>query len=85
MIKRDNSIDLLFTDLKMPRGMDGRALAVAARQVRPELKVLFTTGYSESLSAKADEILSAPVLMKPNRKPELAQALRDVLDADRSS
>ena len=40
------AIDLLFTDVVMPDGMTGYQLAAAARQLRPGLKVLFTTGYS---------------------------------------
>jgi len=41
-------IDLLITDVGLPGGMDGRQLANAVRQQRPDLKVLFTTGYAES-------------------------------------
>ena len=40
-------IDLLFTDVGLPGGVDGRALADAAQNINPALKVLFTTGYRE--------------------------------------
>ena len=43
-------LDLLITDVGLPGGMDGRQLADAVRQQRPNLKVLFITGYAESAS-----------------------------------
>jgi len=48
ILEEQPRIDLLFTDVVMPGGMNGRELADAALQSRPELKVLFTTGYSRS-------------------------------------
>src|SRR6202030_4287704 len=44
-IKSSSRIDLLFTDVVMPGSMDGKALADVARKVRPDLKVLFTSGF----------------------------------------
>jgi CheY-like chemotaxis protein len=41
-------VQLLFTDVGLPNGMTGRQLADAARQSRPDLKVLFTTGYARN-------------------------------------
>jgi len=43
-------IDLLLTDVGLPGGMNGRQLADAARQQRPDLKVLFITGYAEAMA-----------------------------------
>jgi len=43
-------IDLLLTDVGLPGGMNGRQLADAARQQRPDLKVLFITGYADSVA-----------------------------------
>ena len=59
-------IDLLLTDVGLPGGMNGRQLADAARGRRPELKVLFLTGYAESVAAgnggmeQGMEIMSKP-------------------------
>jgi CheY-like chemotaxis protein len=59
-------IDLLVTDVGLPGGMNGRQLADAARERRPGLKVLFLTGYAESVAAGKDgieqgmEIMSKP-------------------------
>jgi len=44
-------VDLLLTDVGLPGGMNGRQLADAARQQRPDLSVLFVTGYAESVAA----------------------------------
>jgi CheY-like chemotaxis protein len=48
ILKREPSVQLLFTDVGLPNGMTGRQLADAARQLRPDLKVLFTTGYARN-------------------------------------
>ena len=46
-------IDLLVTDVGLPGGMNGRQMADAARQVRPDLKILFITGYAENAAIGA--------------------------------
>ncbi|KTQ98574.1 histidine kinase [Aureimonas ureilytica] len=48
VIASDARIDLLITDVGLPNGMNGRQVADAARALRPQLKVLFVTGYAES-------------------------------------
>jgi CheY-like chemotaxis protein len=49
ILRSGERVDLLLTDLGLP-GMNGRALADAARELRPDLKVLFITGYAENAS-----------------------------------
>jgi PAS domain S-box-containing protein len=75
-------IDLVFTDVVMPGGMSGRDLAEAARRLRPEIKILFTSGYTnEMFSASAPETEPlANFLAKPYRRRDLAAKLRAVLD-----
>jgi signal transduction histidine kinase len=70
------SIDLLFTDIVMPDAMSGYTLAEAARRLRPDLKVLFTTGYAADLSEHPGQHM----LHKPYDRRELARAVRTVLD-----
>ncbi|ONG50676.1 hypothetical protein BKE38_17510 [Pseudoroseomonas deserti] len=59
-------IDLLLTDVGLPGGMNGRQVADAARQLRPELKVLFITGYAENAALGGGQIEPGmQVLTKP--------------------
>lgn len=75
-------IDLLITDIGLP-GLNGRQIADAARVRRPELKVLFMTGYAEN-AASASGFLEAGMAMmtKPFAMEELAQRIRGVLQGD---
>ncbi|EPM70197.1 sensory box histidine kinase/response regulator, partial [Pseudomonas syringae pv. actinidiae ICMP 18804] len=50
------AIDLLITDVGLPGGMNGRQVADAAREVRPDLKVLFVTGYAENAALAHDTL-----------------------------
>ena len=78
-VRGPTRIDIMFSDVVMPGGMNGAQLAVEARRLRPELKVLLTSGYvGEPLTSKpiADDM---DVLNKPYRRDELAQKLRVVL------
>jgi signal transduction histidine kinase/ActR/RegA family two-component response regulator len=72
-------IDLLFTDLVMPGGMNGHELARMAIAERPGLKALFTSGYSDS-SLRGGERLrdDEHFLSKPYRKQDLARKLQEI-------
>ncbi|MEH3119142.1 MAG: histidine kinase famiy protein [Methylorubrum populi] len=75
-------IDLLFSDLIMPGGMDGLSLAREARRRRPGLKILLTTGYAEaSLERTGSERPEFDILNKPYRRAELIRRMRAALDA----
>lgn len=81
-LQQGGGFDLLFTDLVMPGGINGRQLADAARRLWPRLPVLFTSGYAEG-SIMHDDRLDAGVhlLSKPYRRAELAAKVREVLGA----
>ncbi len=70
-------VDLLFTDVLMPGGMDGLALAREARRRRPGLPVLLTTGYTGAGASAVPH--GMPVLRKPYKLADLALALQSVL------
>ncbi len=72
-------IDLLFTDVVMPGGMNGRELAARARAGRPGLRVLFTSGYADNVLTPGDQFNAVPLIAKPYRRSDLARALREVL------
>jgi PAS domain S-box-containing protein len=72
--------DILFTDVVMPGGINGWELAERARQIRPGLKVLLTSGYAlETLAERGRLPKGAVILNKPYRKAELARRLREAL------
>ena len=72
---------LLFSDLIMPGGMNGYALARELRRRLPGLKVLLTTGFAGSADGKnSDEGVEFEVIKKPYRLADLARRVRMVLD-----
>ena len=75
--------NVLFSDVVMPGGISGLELAERALAVRPGIKVLLTSGYSqETLVARNQAASLFPILSKPYRKADLARRLRDILDPE---
>lgn len=75
----DQPIDLLLTDIVMPR-MGGLEVAQRIRQIRPGIKVIYMTGYSESVVAKQLAGSSGSLLEKPVSAQALLQKIRELLD-----
>jgi CheY-like chemotaxis protein len=74
--------DLLFTDIGLPDGISGYALAKLAEQRQPSLKVPFTTGYAKVQNRDGDDHhRSTHMLRKPYRSDELAEKVRAILDS----
>ena len=76
----DTHIDVLFTDIELPGGMNGTELADAAQKLDPSIKVLFTTGYARE-AVLHDELSQKkiPWLLKPYSHRELARELKALL------
>ncbi|HUA50892.1 MAG TPA: MASE4 domain-containing protein [Candidatus Sulfotelmatobacter sp.] len=81
VLEAGEPIDLLFTDIVMPGGVDGRELARRAAALRPGLKVLFTSGFTAAAGAELATELADRLISKPFRKAELARRVRAALDA----
>ncbi|WP_284502890.1 histidine kinase famiy protein [Caballeronia sp. AZ10_KS36] len=76
----DAQIELLFTDLIMPGGMNGVMLAQEAKRRKPLLRVLLTTGYADTSIARNDiDGTEFPVLHKPYQAIELRAAISQAL------
>jgi len=73
-------IDLLFTDLVMPGGMNGLSLGDAVSKRDASVSVLMTTGYNEELVADGARARANDVLSKPYRRSELLDRVRQALN-----
>ena len=82
MLESAGHVDLLFTDVIMPGGMNGRELAERAVERRPDLKVLFTSGYDESAITTDGRLAAGMYLLKkPYQRKELAGKIIEVLNS----
>jgi len=75
-----SEIDLLFTDVVLPGGMNGRQLADEAMRRRPGLKVLFTTGYTRNAIVHGQLDGGVQMIGKPFSFRELGAMVRELLD-----
>jgi PAS domain S-box-containing protein len=74
--------DLLFTDVVLPKGINGVELARKAQDLRPDMRVLLTSGYpEETFQHHGRPAQGTRLLRKPYRRKELAETIRKVLDA----
>ena len=82
LLRGDTPIDLLFSDVVMPQGISGVALAAEARAIDQDLEILLTSGYP---ALRGGDLGSGdfPILSKPYRRDDLARMLRSTLSARR--
>jgi two-component system cell cycle sensor histidine kinase/response regulator CckA len=80
VLERGEEIDLLISDVVMP-GMDGPTMVREARKSRPELKILFMSGYAEEQLRNSIDIENVNFLPKPFSVTELAEAARRAVGA----
>ncbi len=82
ILQSDVRIDLLVTDVGLPGGMNGRQMADAARVARPDLKVLFITGYAENAVLGSGQLESGmTVLTKPFAVEAMARRIQSMIEA----
>ncbi len=85
LLARVGDVDVLFTDVVMPGGMDGGEVADKARELRPGIKVLFTSGYFEGALVRKGSIgANTHFLVKPYRRKDLGLMMEQVLEAEGS-
>lgn len=80
LLKDGRDIRLLFTDIAMPGEMNGVQLAARAQALKPDLKLLFTTGYADTSIPDMELARQYPVIDKPYAPEVLMKTVRDVLD-----
>jgi PAS domain S-box-containing protein len=81
LLERQARVSLLFTDVVLPGGMTGAQIASEARRLRPDLKVLFTTGYARNAIIHQGRLdKGVRLITKPFTMTELAEKARSVLD-----
>jgi two-component system, cell cycle sensor histidine kinase and response regulator CckA len=77
-----NSIDLLLTDIVMPGGISGRELGTRLREQNPDLRIIYTSGYSAEIAGQELTLqIGQNFIQKPVRPNQLLEALRRSLDA----
>jgi len=86
IVRSEADIDLLFTDVIMPGSMNGPRLVSEALKLRPQLGVLYTSGYTENAIVHHGRLDPGVLLLaKPYRKADLARMLRQALRATPAS
>ena len=80
--EESGQIDLLLTDMVMPRGMSGRELAANLKALNPELKIVYTTGYSRQVVGNDMDLREGlNFLPKPHAPGKLIETIRSRLAA----
>ncbi len=80
ILRSNRRIDLLITDVGLPAGLNGRQVADAGRTIRPELKVIFITGFAEhAVFRNAQAAPGMHILTKPFAMDTLAARIREVI------
>ena len=82
LLASNPQVNVLFSDIGLPGGMNGRQLSEEARKLRPDLKVLFTTGYARNAIVHDGRLdPGVELITKPFTQATLAEKLRNILDA----
>jgi CheY-like chemotaxis protein len=78
-LRRGEQVDVLFSDVMMPKGMSGVELAREARKINPEIGILLASGYPVSVLSAQGLSGDFALLPKPYRRVDLAQRLREMI------
>jgi len=79
LLRGNEDVDVLLSDIVMPGGINGAELARRARRIRPELKVILTSGYTADHTQAAEEASKFAFIGKPFRPAEIGRLLKSLL------
>jgi PAS domain S-box-containing protein len=83
ILKHHAEIDLLFTDIVMPGEMNGVELVQKARVLRPNLKIIYSSGFpAEALAERSMSLVDGPLLHKPYQRNEFTAMIHHVMDSN---
>jgi PAS domain S-box-containing protein len=83
ILSQHGEIDLLFTDIVMPGGMNGVELVQKARVMRPGLKIIYSSGFpAEALAERRMSLVDGPLLHKPYQRNEFTAMIHQVMDTN---
>jgi PAS domain S-box-containing protein len=83
ILKHHREIDLLVTDIVMPGGMNGVELVQKARVLRPDLKIIYSSGFpAEALAERSMSLVDGPLLHKPYQRNEFTAMIHHVMDSN---
>ncbi|USF88035.1 hybrid sensor histidine kinase/response regulator [Candidatus Endoriftia persephonae] len=83
LLESEDDINLLFSDVVMPGGMNGYELAEQAYKLYPNLKILLTSGFTKKVAARHSQAhFAANLLSKPYSRDDLIKRIQDVLDGE---
>ena len=83
ILKLHDEIDLLVTDIVMPGGMNGVELVEKARILRPDLKIIYSSGFpAEALAERSMSLVDGPLLHKPYQRNEFTAIIHRVMDSE---
>jgi CheY-like chemotaxis protein len=80
LLQQEIPVDLLFTDIVMPGDPDGFELGRLAREMRPEIRILYTTGYAGPVQRPRHGPLLGRILRKPYRRAELLAEVAELVN-----
>jgi PAS domain S-box-containing protein len=82
MLAQHDEIDLMVTDIVMPGGMNGVELVHRARALRPNLKIVYSSGFpAEALAEKSMPLIEGPLLRKPYQRAEFTAIIQSEMGA----
>lgn len=86
VLAREPGIELLLTDVIMPGGMNGVELARKVRQLKPGVKIVYSSGFpSDALAERSGTQVDGPLLYKPYQRNDFAAAIRRAMEGDNAA